>query len=346
MTLPQTMRALIQKQDGYSRASQRSGFSLEALDPYVEMAAIDVPAPGKGQVLVKVARGAVNPSDVMFIKGMYGQPRRKGLPAGFEGCGTVVATGEGAEQFDGKRIAFVTGNSGYGSWAEYAVADAAMCIPLMDGISDDDGASMIVNPLTALAMISIVKEAGAESFILTAAASQLCKLIIAQAAADGLSAIGTVRRDEQIEPLKALGAAHVLNQKSDTFSSDMRDICRADKPVVMLDAVAGPSSAAVFEAMGRGARWIIYGRLEEEPPVLREPGEMIFLQKRIEGFWLSRWLTEAGDQERAQLVKKAQTNFIDGLWKTDVTEVLALEDAADRLANALAQPNGKVLLSP
>ena len=281
MSVPHTMKALIQKHDAYASASERNGFNLEAVAPYVELAEIDVPTPGKGQVLIEVIRAAVNPSDVMFIKGVYGQPRRKGFPAGFEGCGPVVAAGEGAEALKGRRVAFVSGATGYGSWAEYAIADANICIPLMDGVSDDDGASMIVNPLTALAMLSIVKEAGAKSFVLTAAASQLCKLIIVQAAAEGLRPIGIVRRDEQIDLLKTHGAAHVLNQKADSFADDIRAVCRSEKPLIMLDAVAGPSSAAVFEAMGRGARWIIYGRLEEEPPVLREPGEMIFMQKRI-----------------------------------------------------------------
>lgn len=346
MSLPTTMKALIQKHDGYATDEERSGFSLEALDPYVELAEIDVPSPQDGQVLVKVSRGAVNPSDVMFIKGMYGQPRRKGLPAGFEGCGTVVATGAGAEGLDGRRIAFVAGRSGFGSWAEYAVADAAMCIPLIDGVSDEDGASMIVNPLTALAMLSIVKEAGAKSFIVTAAASQLCKLIVGPAAADGLSAIGIVRRDEQIDLIKQHGAAHVLNQKSKDFDDRIREICRTEKPTILLDAVAGPSSAAVFQAMGRGARWIIYGRLEQEPPVLHEPGEMIFLQKRIEGFWLSAWLAEAGENERAALAMQAQRNFAEGRWKTDVTDVLTLDEAGNKLPDALGEPNGKVLLGP
>ncbi|MCP1200345.1 zinc-binding dehydrogenase [Notoacmeibacter sp. MSK16QG-6] len=346
MSVPSTMKALVQKHDGYASDDQRSGFSLESLDSYVELSEIDVPLPDKGQVLVKVDRGAVNPSDIMFIKGMYGQPRRKGLPAGFEGCGTVVATGDGADAFSGKRVAFVTGRSGFGSWATYAVADAAMCIPLIDGVSDDDGASMIVNPLTALAMLSIVKAAGSKSFIVTAAASQLCKLIIGQAAADGLSAIGIVRRHEQIDLLKGHGATHVLNQKSDDFGSRIEEVCRAEKPLILLDAVAGQSSAAVFQAMGRGARWIIYGRLEEEPPLLKEPGQLIFQQKRIEGFWLSAWLAEAGEQQRAALAMQAQTNFATGRWKTDVTAVLSLDEARDKLPGALAEPNGKVLLAP
>ncbi|MFC3119164.1 alcohol dehydrogenase catalytic domain-containing protein [Jhaorihella thermophila] len=57
-----------------------------------------VPQPGPGQVLVKMRMSSVNPSDQHFIKGEYGQPRIKGAPAGFEGCGDVVAAGDGAEK--------------------------------------------------------------------------------------------------------------------------------------------------------------------------------------------------------------------------------------------------------
>jgi NADPH:quinone reductase-like Zn-dependent oxidoreductase len=91
-------------------------------------------------VLIKVALASINPSDVMFVKGMYGQPRKKGRPAGFEGVGEVVAAGDDAyaKSLIGKRVALATGTSNWGSWAEYCIADASVCIPLMDGVKDVD----------------------------------------------------------------------------------------------------------------------------------------------------------------------------------------------------------------
>ncbi|TIT55737.1 MAG: NADH oxidoreductase, partial [Mesorhizobium sp.] len=77
----------------------------------------------------------------------------------------------------GKRVAFANGLSNWGAWADYAVAEAASCIPLLDTVRDEDAAAMIVNPLTALAMFDIVKQDGEKAFIMTAGASQLCKLI-------------------------------------------------------------------------------------------------------------------------------------------------------------------------
>ena len=124
--LPDTMRALIQLEDGYSGKSEGPAIADAAL--YLAEAQVPVPTPAKGQVLIKLRVASVNPSDLHFIKGEYGQPRRKGVPAGFEGCGDVVAAGSGAEGLIGKRVAFAVSLGGSGAWAEYALTDAVACM--------------------------------------------------------------------------------------------------------------------------------------------------------------------------------------------------------------------------
>ncbi len=342
MTIPESMLALIQKHEGY--AATPSGSTLEAMEPYVELATIAVPQPRSGQVLVKVARGAINPSDVMFVKGLYGQPRRKGMAAGFEGSGTVVATGTGAEAMVGQRVAFIA--AGSGSWAEYALVDAAMAIPLMREVSDEDGAAMIVNPLTALAMFEIVRVEGEKSFVLTAGASQLCKLTIGVARDEGFRPIAIVRRADQIEPLKQLGATHVLDATSPDFAMGVAAVMREEKPRILLDASTGPVASAIFNAMGRRSRWIVYGRLDTTPTVLQEPGQLIFQRKRIEGFWLAEWLRDATPEQKQAAGIEAQKRFADGRWKTDVTAIVPLKEAMRRVPEELARPNGKVFVAP
>lgn len=344
MTLPEQMQALVLTQDGY--AAQRSGTRLEALEPYVQLVTLPVPAPEGGQVLIKVKMASINPSDVMFIKGMYGQPRRKGQPAGFEGVGEVVAAGNGAEALLGKRVAFAAGRSGWGSWADYAVADAGACIAVADGIRDEDAAAFIVNPLTALAMFDIVRQAGQKSFILSAAASQLCKLMIGVAKDEGFRPIAIVRRDDQIEPLRQAGAAHVLNATSSGFSSKLGAIIGKEAPRIFLDAVTGPLGGAVFTAMPKHARWIIYGRLDENATTIPEPGQFIFMHKRIEGFWLTDWMRKTPADRKLAVVAEAQKRFADGNWATEVTAVVPLPEAIKRVPEELAKPNGKVFIAP
>lgn len=338
---PREMDALVLVNEGY--ASAPSSFSLEAMEPYVALSSIAAPEPSEGQVLIKVRLAAVNPSDVMYIKGMYGLPRAKGRPAGFEGVGEVVASGGGAlaDRLVGKRVAF---NSG--SWAQYAVADAATCIPLRDEVSDIDGAAMVVNPLTALVMFDIVRQEGEKAFVLTAGASQLCKLMIRVASEEGFRPIAIVRRDEQVALLKELGAAHVLNAEAPDYKAALAAVMREEKPRILLDAVNGPQAAHIFHVMPRGARWIIYGRLDPTPPTIQEPGQMIFMGKRIEGFWLSQWLRQAPPERKAQVVSEAQKRFASGAWKTDVTAVVPMAQAMARLPAELAKPNGKVFIAP
>ncbi|TPN55053.1 MULTISPECIES: zinc-binding dehydrogenase [unclassified Mesorhizobium] len=345
MTIPSEMQALLLVGDGYTRTP--SGSVLEAMEPYIEPGSIAVPAPGPSQVLIRVSLASINPSDVAFIKGQYGQPRAKGQPAGFEGVGTVVAGGDEpySKSLIGKRVAFATGVTNWGSWAQYAVAEAAVCIPLLDTVRDEDGAAMIVNPLTAIAMFDIVKQEGEKAFVMTAGASQLCKLIIGLAGEAGFRPIVTVRRDDQIALLKELGAAHVLNEKAPDFKAALRQVMKEEQPRIFLDAVTGPLASAIFDAMPKRSRWIIYGRLDTDATVIREPGQLIFQHKHIEGFWLSEWMRQFKDR-RGPAILEAQKRFSDGRWSTDVTAVVPLAEAMARLPAELAKPNGKVFIRP
>ncbi|WP_274627752.1 zinc-binding dehydrogenase [Arvimicrobium flavum] len=345
MIIPTEMRALLLTGEGYAAAP--SGGELEAMEPYVSLDSISVPEPGPKQVLVKVRLASINPSDVMFVKGLYGQPRVKGQPAGFEGVGEVVAAGgePQAQALVGKRVAFATGVSNWGSWAEYAIAEAGACIPLIDTVRDEDGAAMIVNPLTALAMFGIVKDEGEKAFVMTAGASQLCKLIIGLASEAGFRPIVTVRRDEQIAPLKGLGAAHVLNEKSPEFGQALREVLKTEQPRILLDAVTGPVASTIFHLMPRGARWIVYGRLDTGTTAIKEPGQLIFQQKVVEGFWLPMWMRKSTERREAA-VMEAQRRFSDGRWATDVTATVPLGEAMTRVPKELAKPNGKVFIKP
>ena len=345
MAVPAEMKALLQTNDGY--AAKPSSSVLEAMEPYVEPGVVPVPKPKPTQLLIKVSLASINPSDVMFLKGMYGQPRQKGQPAGFEGVGIVVATGDEplARSFAGKRVAFATGISGWGSWAEYAVAEAAACIALIDTVRDEDGAAMIVNPLTALAMFDIVCQEGEKAFIVTAGASQLGKLIIALAKEEGFRPIAVLRRDDQIAMLKEIGAAYVLNSEAADFRTSLKEIVKAEQPRIFLDAMTGPLAAGIFHVMPKRSRWIIYGRLDTSTTPILEPGQLIFQHKVIEGFWLTEWMRKS--RERRELaVMEAQKRFSDGRWATDVTAVVPLSKAMSEAPAALAKPNGKVFIQP
>ena len=345
MSIPSTMKALVLRHGGFS--ADAPTYEPASLDPFLELREVAVPQPKNGQVLIRMRCSSVNPSDVMFIQGSYGQPRIQDQPAGFEAVGDVVASGGGvmANFMKGKRVAFVARDSG--SWAEYVVADAATCIPLRKDVRDEDGAAMIVNPLTAWAMFDIVKQSGSKAFVMSAAASQLCKLIAGLAKDEGYTAISVVRRDSQIAPLREIGATHVLNSDADGFNQEFAAICKAEKPIVFLDAVCGPVSSDMFHMMGRKARWIIYGRLSNEGTVLREPGEMIFMSKKVEGFWLVNWMRTSSILTRLKVTSAVQKRFASGQWSTEVAARVPLSEAHAKLPGLMAGENtGKIMLVP
>jgi NADPH:quinone reductase-like Zn-dependent oxidoreductase len=342
MPLPDSMQALCLRHDGYSGTA--TGPGIDRLDDWVEWRRIAVPQPGPGQVLVRVGLSPVNPSDLHFVKGEYGQPRRQGAPAGFEGMGTVAACGAGAGALAGRRVAFAATASG--AWADYALTDAAVCIPLRDDVADADGAALVVNPLTALAMIGLVADARSPAVVLTAAGSELGRLMIALARDRGIAAIAAIRSPTAAAELAAAGAAEVLVTSDPDHARRLPAVMRALKPRVMLDAVGDGAAAALFFAMPAGARWISYGKLSAEPPVLTQMGQLIFMGKSIAGFWLSRWLAEAAPAARAAAVDEAQARFADGRWHTRLAATLSLAEAPAGLAAALAAGGGKVMLRP
>lgn len=341
--LPETMTAVLQTGDGYSGTSE--GPQIDDASKYLELAEIPVPKPGKGQVCIRVRMSSVNPSDLHFIKGEYGQPRVKGTPAGFEGCGDVVAAGEGAEGLVGQRVAFVVAMGGSGAWAEYALTDAINCVPLRPDLRDEDGAAQIVNPMTAMAMVDIAKQAG-ESFIVSAASSQLGKLMVSLGRDMGLKPIAFVRREEAVAILEEKGAEEVFVTSDPDVGKKFAAASKALKPRVFLDAVSDQLSEQIFVAMPNGARWISYGKLSAELPKLTQMGQLIFMGKRIEGFWLTTWMRATPPQDQMRVIGEVQARFADGRWHTDVSSHLGLRDVVSQLAEALKNTDGKVMISP
>jgi len=343
MTRPTTTKALSLREGGF--ASAPTPQVPDTLTPFLELAEVQLPDLAPGQVLIDVALSPVNPSDLFFVQGGYGQPRVQGQAAGFEGVGTVIAGhGAQAEALIGKRVSFL--GTGTGAWAKYALTDAAICIPLHDAVKDADAAALIVNPLTAVALVDRVKEAGSGAFFVNAAGSQLGRLILGLARDEGLTAIAVIRRSGVEQDLIDAGATKVLVTSDDGFAAQARAAVKAHKPRVLLDAVGDQATADLFFAMPTGARWVSYGKMSDEAPALTQMGQFIFMDKHIEGFWLSRWLPSAPPERRIAVITQVQERFATGKWKTRIAAELSLDQAIDGILPALATGTGKVMIKP
>ncbi|HEY0320317.1 MAG TPA: zinc-dependent alcohol dehydrogenase family protein [Pyrinomonadaceae bacterium] len=257
------------------------------------------PEPGANQVLVKLRVRSINPSDLLTVRGLYGALPKLPATPGMEGMGEVAAVGEGVKNLRPGQRVIPLGVSG--TWQEYLLADERQLIPVPDSISDQTAAQFIVNPLTA--WIMTIEELGlqpGEWLLQTAAGSTLGRVVLQIARHSGFKTINVVRRREQVEELKTLGADEVICTEDEDLVERVREITGKPGLTKAIDAVGGETCGAVVRALGRGGVMLVYGVLSMEPvPV--DTGRMIFTSMTIRGFWLGEWFRTA-PPERQQVV--------------------------------------------
>ncbi len=173
----------------------------------------DVPAPqpARGEVLVRMLASPINPSDLMYIAGKYGMKPHLPATPGFEGVGVVEGSGGGILGWlrKGKRVAVI--NDRIGNWAEYTVTKSRQVIPVPDDISDELAATFFVNPATAIVMTQdVLRVPPGEWLLQSAAGGELGKMVIRLGKKYGFRTLNVVRRREQVEELKQLGADAVI----------------------------------------------------------------------------------------------------------------------------------------
>lgn len=305
---------------------------------------VPVPTPGPGEVLVRLRAAAVNPSDLMFLRGRYGVRREPPTIPGFEGCGDVVASGGGAGSLlVGRRVAIAT-QGAHGTWAEYTVAPLTSCMPVRRRISDAQGAMLLVNPLTAWALIDRAVQARAAGVVLNAANSALGRMIIRTARARGLNAVAIVRSAQHVDALQALGA-QVLVSDTPEFATRLREVCAAQRCAIGFDAVAGTLTGTMLAALPRGGRVLTYGALSLAP-VQVDVGTLLFGNRVVEGFWLTEWIRRRGMGTVLRAMVDIQTSLADCM----TTEVQATYSFAQAAVGVRAYQDqmgaGKIVLVP
>lgn len=263
----------------------------------------ETPIPNKGEVLIQVFASPINPSDLMFVRGLYGIRKKPPFSAGFEGSGIVVATGEGTNLKIGDKVAFVSSSSG--TWAEFVLTTENNCLPLRDDISLEEGSMLFVNPLTCYALFELALETQTPAIVQTAAASALGKMLIRLCKEKEVPLINIVRKPEQQEELKQMGAEFVLNSEKEGFEKEFFKLAKKLNAKVLLDAVGGSLVSKLFLHLPYGSKIISYGNLSEQNFEVA-PGLLIFQKKSIEGFWLSEWLSTKKREEVLEISQKTQ----------------------------------------
>src|SRR5215831_14451800 len=222
--LPTHMKAVVLKDhDG-------TPHSLVAAD-------LSVPRLRSGQVLIKLAATSIGPADLMFLKGQYGITKPLPVVPGFEGSGTVIASGGGLMGCGliGRRVACIAPEDGHGTWAEYMVTTTDVSIPLSKDISFEQGAYLAINPMTALALVEIARTGGHSAFVQTAAASTLGLMIVRLARRSRVTGLYIARSPEQVQKLKNLGCENVFDRNATSFEKDLAEACNKFKATIAFD---------------------------------------------------------------------------------------------------------------
>ena len=306
-----------------------------------------VPKPGPNQVLVKVAASPINPSDLAFLEGNYGFKKKTPVIPGFEGSGTVVAVGSGmmGRYLNGKRVACLSQGEGDGVWAEYLVTSATLALPLASSVSLEQGAMSAVNPLTAIAFLDIAQKGKHKTIVQTAAASALGQMVNRIFQNNGIQVINIVRRDSQVEMLKNAGAKIVLNSTDADFAKELKKVCKEHQAHLAFDAVAGPLTLQVLNAMPNHSKVTVYGGLSFEA-AQADPGALIFKGKSVDGFWLTSWLGKKNPLQSLRFWQRAQKLITTDL-KSEVRgryPLSGVKEAVQEYQNQMT--GGKILLVP
>jgi NADPH:quinone reductase len=342
--------------------------SLVTADATLELslAEVPVPAPKPNEVLLRIEATPINPSDLglMFagadmsaatVSGSAERPvvtvglsagamralaARVGasLPVGNEGAGTVIEAGssEGAQALVGRTVAVAGG----GMYSQYRCVDASTCLVLPEGTEARAGASSFVNPLTALGMVETMRREGHHALVHTAAASNLGQMLNKLCIEEQVPLVNIVRKQEQEDILRTIGAAHVCNSTAPSFMADLIEALKATSATLAFDAIGGGTlvgqiltgmEVAAAASGGEYSRYgsttykqvYIYGGLDREPTVFNRNFGMAW---GIGGWLLTPFLQKVG-METFQALRQRVASELDTTFASTYTKDVSLAEA-------------------
>ena len=339
----------------------------------LSLASVATPQPGADEVIVRIDASPLNPSDMgllfsaadmttaeasgtaaspvvtakvspVVMTAMAGRVGES-LPVGNEGAGVVIEAGASpaAQALLGKTVAVLGG----AMYSQYRCINAAQCLVLPPGTTAAEGASCFVNPLTVLGMVGTMRLEGHKALVHTAAASNLGQMLVKLCLEDGVGLVNIVRKQEHVDLLKKIGAAHVCNSTSPTFREDLVEALVATGATLAFDAIGGGRLggqilAAMEVAANRTAKeysrygstvykqLYIYGGLDRSPTELNRNFGMTW---GIGGWLLLPFIkkvgVEAAQKLRERVAAEIKTTFASRYTReVSLAEALQLEEIA------------------
>lgn len=212
----------------------------------------DMPVPTDSQVLIEVAAAGVNRPDVFQRMGFYPPPPGVTDIPGLEASGTVVAIGSGVQRWKvGDQVCALLSGGGY---AEYAVAEESICLPIPEGLSLTDAAALPETCFTVWHNLFERAELQAGEWLLVhGGSSGIGTTAIQMASAMGIKVIATAGSDEKCAACEKLGAVKAINYRQQDFVQACQEITGTGVNVI-LDMVGGDYVQQNFAACAPKAR--------------------------------------------------------------------------------------------
>ncbi len=302
-----------------------------------------MPAPGPGQVRIKLEATGVNFIDIYQRTGQY----KLVLPAtlGQEGAGVVDALGpDVATLKPGDRVAAYWGE--LKSYAEYCVVPAWRALRLPDNVSTKDGAAVILQGLTAhyLALSTYPLKEG-DTALIHAAAGGTGALLVQIAKLCGARVLATVGSDEKVARARAAGADEVINYTTTDFEQEVLRLTDGQKVNVVYDSVGKATFDKGLNCLKTRGYMVLFGQSSGavpplDPQVLNAKGSLYLTRPT-----LAYYVASPGE-----LSMRANDLFAwiaEGKLKVAIAKSFPLAKAAQAqefLASRKAE--GKVVLEP
>jgi NADPH2:quinone reductase len=302
---------------------------------------LPTPAPGKGQVLVKVHAVGVNFVDIYHRTGQYTTPMP--VPIGLEGAGVIEAVGEGGGAKVGDRVAWCAQP---GSYSTHLVTTPDKLVPVPAGCELKLAAAIMLQGMTAHALAHGVFALGPKhTCLIHAAAGGVGQLLVQFAAQAGARVIATVSTEEKAKKARALGAHEVILYSQADFEAETKRLTNGAGVDVAYDSVGKDTFAKSLNCTKRRGLVCLFGMASGPVP----PFEIQTLAAKGSLF-LTRMKLGDYIATREELLERSGAVFgavASGKLKIEIGGELPLKDAAEahrRLGGR--ETTGKLVLIP
>jgi NADPH:quinone reductase len=292
------------------------------------------PVPGDGEVLVRIARTGVNFADTHATRNDYLAEQVLPLIPGAEFAGV---TG------DGRRVAGVVPN---GAYAESIVVPEASLVPVPDTVDDEQAAALLIQGLTADAIlrISARMEAG-ESVVVNAAAGGTGSLAVQVARSMGAGrVIALASSPEKRDLALELGADVAVDSRSEDLTEELIEANGGQMVDVVLEMAGGEAFEQCLRALAPFGRLVTFGIASSDENRVRT-GHLMRHSRTVAGFWMTHVL------QRPELARECIGRVLDAAAQGDLEAVIGgtypLDEAAEvHREMAGRRTVGKILLDP